>query len=569
MAGRRAALERAAENMARLETRRAAVNQFRYLGSALSVLPQLRHMAFRLVVTQGDAEKGFLADDRVAPGGPVAASLLHAEGQAMQYGLLAAPDDSASLEALIEEHGLHVVTLPEASAGAERELAALERDLAAAAAEWRAEKVNAAQFADQWDKKSQLALAYWESERVRRQERPSMAQGTHLFAARGYVKTSDFERVSEEIATRFGGEGTALVACAAPEGEDPPTSLRWNRLVRPAALITKMYGLPSYRGLDPTPAVATIFFIFVGICLGDAMYGVMCIAAMMWLKKRFKGQTHLQDFFNLFVYCGISGVVFGSMTGGFFANFTEKLANAFPALKPIDTFRVETLTLLDPMAKSEVALYIAVGLGILTQFYGLAIRVYRDARRGDWMGAFSDGLLWMGFLGGLIVFGAAKGLGLSENLASFSLALLFLSVLGLILTQGREHKNWILRLLVGAISLYGVVGAYGISAFLSDVISFARLMALGLTGSALGSTFNMLAELLAQAGVFGLAVAVLVFVGGHVMNFALALLGAFVHSARLVMLEFFGRFSESGGYAFAPHGFNHSTVEIQEENRRM
>ena len=143
--------------------------------------------------------------------------------------------------------------------------------------------------------------------------------------------------------------------------------------------------------------------------------------------------------------------------------------------------------------------------------------------------------------------------------------LFLLAVVGLVLTQGRGQGNWFFRIVVGVISLYGIVGAYGASGFLGDVISYARLMALSLTSAALGSTFNMLAQLAGQMPVIGGIIAILMIICGHLMNYFLGILGAFVHSARLVMLEFFGRFYEAGGYAYRPYGFDSATVEEKPE----
>ncbi len=121
-------------------------------------------------------------------------------------------------------------------------------------------------------------------------------------------------------------------------------------------------------------------------------------------------------------------------------------------------------------------------------------------------------------------------------------------------------------MLVGVVSLYGIVGGYGASAILGDLISYARLMAFCLTGAALGSTFNMLGSLCAEIPAVGLIIAVLMVVGGHLMSFFLNLLGGFVHSARLVLLEFFGRFYEAGGYAYKPYGFDSSLV-LEKDNK--
>ncbi|MDR3078204.1 MAG: hypothetical protein LBV15_05525, partial [Planctomycetota bacterium] len=273
-----------------------------------------------------------------------------------------------------------------------------------------------------------------------------------------------------------------------------------------------------------------------------------------WLQAKYRDQEHLQDFFQAFVYFGYSAIGVGILTGSFMADIFKYL----PGFGWLDWVRT-SLTCIDPITDSQRALYIAVGIGVITQFYGLGLVTYRNWRRGDKMGAFSDGILWICFLV-FIMLAAATGHGFFWNL-------FYLSVIGLVLTQGRDQKNIVARLLVGVISLYGVVGSYGVSAILGDFISYARLMALGLTGSVLGSTFNMLASLSLDIPGIGLILAVGLIVCGHLMNFALALLGAFVHSVRLVMLEFFGRFYEAGGYAYQPYGFRSSNVNVRREEK--
>lgn len=569
LAKRRDAMEKAQERVAALELRRELIAQFAWIGDALPKLPGTKRVLFRLIAAQGAAEEGFMRDERItAAHADVAAEKLRTDGQVTYFGLAASPEHAAALTGLIEDHGLNVVALPKLDKSADAELAGIEADLARALSERDAAKTAATAFADHWDRKAELALAFVESERARRQQQPGMAVGKHIFTARGYVRTAALDTLKSELDTKFDG-GATLLPVAAPEGEEPPTSLTWNKLIRPASLLVKMYGLPAYRGIDPTPCVATIFFTFVGICLGDALYGVLLIGAMLWLKRRYHDQKGLQDFFNLFVYCGVTTIVFGTLTGSFFANLSMYLAKAMPGIfEPVEAFRLY-VTQLDPIAEAQTALAIAVSIGVFTQFYGLILRIYRDARRGDYMGAFSDGFLWLALLAGLVTFGLASAVAaVPDALATPALWVTGLAAVGLILTQGRENKNWVLRILVGVISLYGIVGAYGLSAFLGDVISFARLMALALTSAALGSTFNMLAQLAAEAGVIGVILAVFVVIFGHLMNFALSVLSAFVHSARLVMLEYFGRFYEAGGYAYAPHGFQHAVVEIDDETPR-
>ncbi len=544
----RSRLESEQENLTRLTMRKDAIAQFAFLGDDLPKLNNLKNLDFVVIAAAGQGGKAFLLDERI--GKDIIAEELTADQTHAYYALVAPKAEDSELRALIDDHGLHVYPLPEVTKGASEELADVERDIAAAKQNIATIHSEANDFADQWIRRTSLALGHWESEKNLAALQTRMSASDHLFVARGYVKAENMADFSSRLEKAV--PGAAVMAVNAPEGEDPPTSLKNNKWIKPASLLVNMYGTPAYHGIDPTPFAATIFFIFVGICLGDAAYGIGLILLMLWLKRRYKDQSGLQDFFNVFVYCGFATIIMGILTGSFFSNIT----GIIPGLESVNALRTR-VALIDPIKDSQTALYIAIGIGVFTQFYGLAILFYRNWRRGDKVGAVADGLLWICFFGFLIL-AAVSGW-------TFFWILFFLSGIGLVLTQGRGQSNWLLRIVVGVISLYGIVGAYGASAFLGDVISYARLMALALTGAALGSTFNMLAQLGGQIATIGGIVAIVILLLGHLMNFFLSLLSAFVHSARLVMLEFFGRFYESGGYAYKPYGFESQTVEVKKD----
>ncbi len=141
---------------------------------------------------------------------------------------------------------------------------------------------------------------------------------------------------------------------------------------------------------------------------------------------------------------------------------------------------------------------------------------------------------------------------------------LALSALGLVLTQGRAADNWPARLVTGTISLYGILGSYGTTAFIGDVLSYSRLLALGLTTSVIGMAFNIISGFLKDIPYAGWGLFLVVCFAGHSFNFVMSILGAFVHPARLIFLEFFGRFYEGGGSPFRPFGFASSNVELTE-----
>ncbi len=549
----RTAIEESNEKIARLQSRKNAVEQFAFLGDDLPRLKGLRNVALEAVAVSGQGGKVFLQDERIAKG-QVVAEELFADQTHTYYALAAAASEKDVLKALIDDHGLHVHPIPQVDHGAKQEIMLLKNDIFEAQSVLDEQKKEAARFADAWLRKASLAAGHYESEKNLAIARNGMSSSSHLFVTRGYAKTDRLAEFKRKLEERL--PDATVLPCEAPEGEDPPISLKWNKWISPASLLVKMYGLPSYKGIDPTPYVASIFFIFVGICLGDFVYGLSLILIMSWLKKKYRDQAHLQDFFQCFLYCGAVAMVVGILCG----SFAGDLSKMVPGFGWFDNIRT-SLAVIDPIKDSQLALYIAIGIGVFTQFYGMALRVLRDWRRGDKMGAFSDGILWMCFLG-FVIIAAVTGY-------TFFWLLFVATCVALILTQGRDQKGWIARILVGIIALYGIVGAYGASAILGDLISYARLMALSLTSAALGSTFNMLAELSVNIPGIGIIIAVLVVVGGHMMNFFLGLLGGFVHSARLIMLEFFGRFYEAGGQAYKPYGFSSGAVGVKKEQDKQ
>ena len=130
---------------------------------------------------------------------------------------------------------------------------------------------------------------------------------------------------------------------------------------------------------------------------------------------------------------------------------------------------------------------------------------------------------------------------------------------GILLMSGRGRKNWFLRVALGAYDLYGV------TSWLSDVLSYSRLLALGLATGVIGSVINSMGAMLG-GGIVGAIGFTLVFLIGHSVNIGINLLGAYVHTNRLQYVEFFGKFYEGGGRPFNPFSIHTNYVEFKEEN---
>ena len=207
--------------------------------------------------------------------------------------------------------------------------------------------------------------------------------------------------------------------------------------------------------------------------------------------------------------------------------------------------------------------------GVIHLFAGLLIKGYEYLKDGDVVGFVSDVLSWLMFLMGLILILLPTDLfeGIAQMEFNFppfvgTLAkILTFAGLALILVMAeRSTKNWVLRILLGAYDVYGV------TSWLSDVLSYSRLLALGLATGVIASVVNMMAGMVAQGkGIIGVILFIVICLAGHTLNFAINVLGAYVHTNRLQFVEFFGKFYEAGGEPFQPFTTANKYVEIKEE----
>ena len=386
-----------------------------------------------------------------------------------------------------------------------------------------------------------------------------------------------------------------------PTSDDkPPVVLQNPWFIRPFEVLTNLYGLPKYDEFDPTPLLAPFFLAFFSICIGDVGYGLMLIGGAWYVKNKLDVAAGVKQLMDLFMFGGAGAMVVGALFGSYFALDWEMVKGALPFL--------DVIQVLDPLHDLMIFLIVTVVLGLTQLIFGVLIAAYDAARRGDRDSAFFDqistilmfiaigiGVAVPSLTTAMIVIGLGvtavfKGRALqaafgAEGVAAWDRALGVAWIGALLLalvTWGfglAIPAGWILLgLTVAGLGvsrtvrrsvvalLGGLYGIYGMSGFIGDTLSYTRLAALGLSGGLVGMVFNLLAGLvmdgavgLFQAGgtsiiggvVVGL-LAALVFVGGHVFNVVINLLGAFVHPARLQFVEFFSKFYEGGGKAFRP-----------------
>ena len=335
------------------------------------------------------------------------------------------------------------------------------------------------------------------------------------------------------------------------EGEEVPIQLKNSKFFTPIETITELYSLPAYGSFDPTSIYALFYICFFGMMFSDAGYGILMVAGCLFAMKKFDLEGNTLKMIKGFMYCGVSTFFWGAMYGGWFGDFFEVFARMTVG-KEID---IKPLWF-DPLDDPLKLLVFSLGLGVVHLFVGMGIDAYNKIRRGRWFDALCDVGFWYVTLTGAIIWLAGGYIG--NPIATPGKYIFIAGVAGLLLTGGRDKKG------IGKV-LGGLSSVYNITSYMSDILSYARILALGLATGVISQVVNTMGAL-AGPGVLGTIVLLIVFVIGHTLNFAINVLGAFIHASRLQYVEFFGKFYEDGGEAFLPLKRNTKYIRIENHN---
>ncbi|WP_040194311.1 V-type ATP synthase subunit I [Clostridium culturomicium] len=395
------------------------------------------------------------------------------------------------------------------------------------------------------DKLEDIKAVYevYSSELLRINSTDRFLRSENIVAMEGYYPTetqNEFERILKEAL----GENYYLETKAA-DGDDVPVQLKNNSVVEAFESITTMYSVPKYKEIDPTPLFAPFYILFFGMMLSDAGYGAIMVIGTAIALKFFNLEDDMRKSIKMFLYLGISTVFWGVMYGSYFGDFLEKF---IPKLKPL---------WMKPDKDVALLMIVAVALGLIQIFIGLGIKAYMQIRDKDYFGAFSDVFLWYVTLIGLMLWGgSAFGLALPAVVVTVAKYAAILSMVGIVLTNGRHEASWGARLGQGFYSLYGI------TSYVGDLVSYTRLAALGLATGFISYAFNIMVNMVSTNIFTTILFGVLIFLVGHVFNLFINALGAYVHTCRLQYLEYFGKFYEGGGNAFEPLKYNSKYFKV-------
>lgn len=350
--------------------------------------------------------------------------------------------------------------------------------------------------------------------------------------------------LNEKLKTKINGQAECLLEIVEPDkDEEFPILLKNAKLVQPFEAVTEMYSLPSSRDVDPNFLMAPFYCIFFGMMVSDAGYGLIMALATGIILKKYKLEGTMSKMIRLLFLCGLSTLMWGALFGGWFGDIVSVVSGGKVNIPPL---------WFNPLGDPMRLLIWSMIFGGIHLFTGMGIKAYMLVKSGKPWDAIFDIGSWYVLLIGialLLVGGTPSQIGKYMAIAGAAM---------LILTQGRSNKNIIMRLLSGVLSLYNVTG------YLSDVLSYSRLLALGLGTGVIASVINTLGTLFGF-NVFGIIVLVIVFIGGHTFNIAINALGAYVHASRLQYVEFFGKFYEGGGKRFEPFKKNTKYITLNDK----
>ncbi len=341
------------------------------------------------------------------------------------------------------------------------------------------------------------------------------------------------------------------------EDEMPPTLYKNNEVVKNFETITNMYSPVNSREFDPNTVMAFFYSLFLGFIMGDIGYGLLMLlgGGAIYLKLR-TSDSGMKRLAGVFAIGGIFAIVWGLL-------FNSLFGLPIFASSVIPDAKDARWSLMGIQVPS--VLLISMEIGVLHLMVGYVCKAIQCMRRGQFWDGILDGLVWA-------VFSIGMGLAIAGFIDELNMPIIAYIGGGMagsmlllaMLTAGRKEK------LLGKFTK-GFGAAYGIINYVSDILSYARLYGLMLSGAVIAQIisgyavagYNGSVAFLSSGNPALIILGVVLLLVGHAFNLAIGLLGAYIHDARLQYVEFYGRFFEGEGELFAPLGSKHKYINLE------
>ncbi len=347
------------------------------------------------------------------------------------------------------------------------------------------------------------------------------------------------EEKSEKIAEFLGSFDCAYDFCEPAADEEPPVNLRNNAFAQNFEWVVAMYSYPKYGSFDPTFIMSIFYFFIFGLMFADVGYGLILLVAGFLLPKLMGAKKSMKRMLNMFGYCGISSVIMGVIFGGWFGDLPYVIMENFCGIENArELVPFFNGIWFNPLDDPMLFLIVSLAAGGAHIIAGMVVKFIILCKEGRPFSAIFDIGSWWLIFGGI----GAIFLPVPKPVAWVLIAV---GVLLIVFTHGRNEKNFIMKI------LKGLLGLYDITSYASDLLSYSRILALGLAAGVVGQVINLIGTMIGP-NVIGYIALVLVCLIGHTLNLAINILGSFVHTSRLQYLEFFGKFFEDGGEPFTP-----------------
>ena len=367
---------------------------------------------------------------------------------------------------------------------------------------------------------------YLKNKKLRIIETEKLAKTSNTCIINGWIPTEKMEKFEKSIKEVTGDDYYVTFEEADKDDMTVPIKLKNNRIVKTFESLTGMYAYPKYNEVDPTPLLTPFYILFFGMMGADAGYGLVLLLSALFALKFVNLNNKMRDMVQFFLYLSFSVILWGVLYGSYFG------------LEIPGVWK-----LINPSTEFQRILIGAMFFGLIHIFFGLGVKAYLLIKSGKTIDAIYDVVLWyMAITGGIVTL-ISGPLKLGSNVSNISMWVMIIGMLGIFLTGGREAKS------IGGKFGGGLYSLYGISSYVGDFVSYSRLMALGLSGGFIAQAMNMISGMLSTTWI-GMVFVPVVFIGGHLFNMFISFLGAYVHTSRLIYVEFFGKFYEGGGKPF-------------------